>query len=343
MSIYYEHPKFKLGDEKYHLYMCEGQRGRGKTTWWAREFAQRAVETGKKFIYLRRKDVEMELALEKGLFNGCRKVKEFKEFWDKYPSDEYRNGCIYLIDKNGEKLHIGYYHTLNNVKGISVEDADGLLFDEYVALKRSDYKGGESGLHEPELFMRLLDTVFRLKDFWCVLLGNRDTPSNPYNECWKIPFECPILKDKSRALWYEYDFSEATAEVKANSTLGLISKGTSYSDYSMGLKSMVDVDESLIDTKPAHAVQKYNIKMFGELVTVWQDRTNAVLYLTSECKYNSSCPTICVTNSDMTINTDFIKYDSMFLMVMKSYYGGGAMRFNNQKTASLLATMLSLK
>lgn len=342
-NLYYPEPKFNIGNDKYYMYMCEGVRGRGKTTRWFSKICKRSIETGNKFVYLRRSEKEMELALQAGLFNGCINIKEYKSFWEEYPKSECRNGMIYLINKKGEKIHVGYYFTLNNVKGISIEDADMLLFDEYVAQKRSQYKGGEQGLNEPSLFLRLLETLFRLRKFWVVLLGNRDTPSNPYNECWKIPFQCPLLKDKSRGLWYEFDYSAEAVQHKATTPIGILSAGTSYASYSMGDKSLSEIDESLIASKPSHATQVYNVKMLGKLITIWRDVKNAVLYLTTDCKFNSSVATVCVTNSDMTINTDFIRYNGIFLDVMKSYYGSGKMRFNNQETAMYFATMLSLR
>lgn len=343
MSLYYEEPKFKIGNDKYYMYMCEGIRGRGKTTVWLSLMCMRAVETGIKFVYLRRSEKELELALKAGLFNGCYNVPKYKSFWSKYPNSECKDGRIYLITESGRKIEVGYYFTLNNVKGVSLEDTDCMLFDEYVAQKRSLYKGGEQGLNEPALFLRLLETLFRLRKFWVVLLGNRDTPSNPYNECWKIPFNCPLLKDKSRGLWYEFDYSDEAVEHKSKTTLGVISAGTSYATYSMGTKSLDEVDESLIENKPNHATQCYNVKMFGKLITIWRDLKNAVLYLTTDCKYNGSVATICVTNGDMTVNTDFIRYNGVFIDVMKTYYGAGKMRFNNQETASMFATMLNLR
>lgn len=342
-NLYYQGTKFEIGNDKYFMYMCEGMRGRGKTSFWLSTIAKRCIETGKKFIYLRRSDKEMELATKVGLFNGCFNVPKFSEFWKNYPKSETKDGRIYLIDNDDNKHDIGYYLTLNNVKSLAIEDADCLLFDEYVAEKRSKYKGGEQGLNEPNLFLRLLETVFRLRKFWVILLGNRDTPSNPYNECWKIPFMTSVLKDKSRGIWYEFDYSDSSANYKATTPIGILSKGTSYANYSMSDKSLSDIDESLIANKPPHAVQIYNVKVFGKLITIWRDSKNAVLYLTSECKINNALPTISVTNSDMTINTDFIRYNSVFLDIMKAFYGSGKMRFNSQETAMNFATMLSLK
>lgn len=347
-SLYYEEPKFNIGNPNYFLYMCEGQRGRGKTSRWLCKMVKHYLDTvcqgnPQKFIFLRRTDRQMELVLETGLFNGAKKVPEYKWIWEDYPKQEFNKGNIYLISKDGKKLHCGYYLTLNNVKGISIEDADCVLFDEYVEIKRSAYKGGDYGMHEPELLFRLLETIFRRRNFWCVLLGNKDTPSNPYNETFKIPLGAQLHKDKSQGLWYEYDFSEVTAEDKRKTALGVITKGTSYDDYSMGLKSLNEVDECLIADKPSHAVQIYNIKMLGKIISVWRDLTNSILYLSTKYKLNGSCPTICVTSSDMSVNTDFIKYNNQFMEVMRLYYGGGQMRFNDQETASLFATMLSLK
>lgn len=343
MSLYYKEPKFKIGNDKYYMYMCEGIRGRGKTAVWLSLMCIHAIETGLKFIYLRRSEKELELALKTGLFNCCFNVPEYKDFWAKYPKSVCKEGKIYLITPDDVEIQVGYYFNLNNVKGVSIEDADCMLYDEYVAQRRSQYKGGEQGLNEPTLFLRLLETIFRLKKFWVVLLGNQDTPSNPYNECWKIPFGAPFLKDKSRGLWYEFDYSDEAVDNKSKTTIGIISAGTSYANYSMGKKSLDEVDESLIDEKPTHATQCYNVKMFGKLITIWRDAKNAVLYLTTDCKYNASVATICVTNSDMTINTDFIRYNGVFIDVMKSFYGAGKMRFNNQATASMFATMLNLR
>lgn len=342
-NLFYNNPDYKIGNDKYFLYMCEGQRGRGKTSWWLNQGVDNFFKTGWKFVFLRRSEKEMELCLEKGLFNGCANVPEYAKFWETHKG--YVNkGRIYIEDTtNGKKYEVGYICTLNNVKGISVEDCNFIIFDEYVAIKRSKYKGGENGLHEPELFLRLLETLFRRRKFWCVLLGNNDTPSNPYNECWKIPFGCKHYKDKSRGLWYEFDYSEETAEHKANTVIGIISKGTPYSDYSLKCRSLSDIDSSLIADKTKHSTQIYNVKAFGELLTIWKDDKNTVLYLTSKCAYNPSCATMCVTNADMTINTDFIKYDNVFTYVMKTYYGAGKMRFDSQKTAGLFATILALK
>ena len=342
-SLYYEYPDYKLHNDKYPLYLCEGQRGRGKTTWWLQQFVVDAYNTGNKFVYLRRSEVEMQLALEKGLYNGVQTVSYNKPFWANIKATKEKAGNLYLITQDNEEVHVGYYMTLNNVKGVSIEDADKLLFDEYIAETRSKYKGGDSGLNEPMLFMRLLETIFRRRKFCVVMLGNSDTPSNPYNEFWRVPFKTQLYKNKNNGIWYEYDYSELTAEHKETTALGIISRGTKYSDYSQGLKALNEMDDSLLSDKPSHSEQLYNVRILGSLLTVWIDRKNGVLYYTDKCKINTAVQTISVTNSDMSVNTDFIRYCVEFLMIMKAIYGKGSVRFNNQKTASLFTAMLSIQ
>lgn len=342
-ELYYFNPKFEIGHKDYVLYICEGIRGRGKTTWWLQVFTEDAVATGKTFCYLRRSEKELELALEKGLYNSCQSVDEFKEFWSKYKEYKVIGGDIFLYDFEGNAILVGHCFTLNNIKGISIEDSDKLLFDEYVVSPRSKYKGGENGANEPDLFLKLVETLFRRRDFWCVLLGNSDIPTNPYNEYFHIPFGSNLYKDKSRGIWYEYDYSQATIDHKATTSLGRISKGTTYDGYSRGFKSLADVPDELIAEKPSHAKQFYNVRMFGSTITVWIDEVNDVCYLSGNCKINNQYRIISVTNSDMSINTDFLKYNLNFIAYMKAYYGVGRMRFDTQKTGSLFLTMLSIQ
>lgn len=340
VNLFYDKSDFKIGNNKYFMYLCEGQRGRGKTTFWLNECVKHYEETGKRFVYLRRSEVELKLALKMGLFNGVKSAH--KEFAEKYPIEEEKAGNIILKDKDCNEHKVGYYMDLNNVKGISIEDCDVVLFDEFVAQKRSAYKGGESGLHEPDLLFRLLETIFRRRKFHVVMLGNKDTPSNPYVEYFRIPFGSTLYKDKSRGIFYEYDYSEDTAKDKEQTTLGVITKGTSYNDYSMGLKSLNEIDESLIEEKPSHAELIYNIKIFGQVLTIWAENNSAILYVSDKYKINNTVRTISVSNSDMSINTDFIKYSGQFIALMGLSYGGGSVRFNSQKTASLFLAMLSL-
>lgn len=340
-KLYYSsNPKFTLDSPSYTLYMCEGQRGRGKTSVWLSIFVKRAIETGKKFIYLRRSKVELDLALEKGLFNGARGVPAFTGFWQEYPTDDCGKGVIAVIDKDGTRHDVGYTLTLNKVKGISIEDADCVLFDEYIAAKRGEYKGGDYGANEPDIFFRLLDTIFRLRNFRAVLLGNSDTPSNPYNEYFRIPIGAKIHKDGARGLWYERDSSESAKEVFNKSCLGRLVQGKTYAAYHNGDCALNEVDKTLICRRPAHAKQLYNVKYIGKVYTVWID--GVTLYCDSGAKLTDGVQTISVTNADMSVDTNYYSYSAGFRFVLDDAHGSGRIRYDNQATAAAFAGIMKI-
>lgn len=327
---------YRIGDKTYKMYMAEGDRGFGRTSYWLTAAHDHFIETGKKFLYLRRSEVEMQLALNLGIFNGC--INAYPDYWKKFKGPEKNKRSILRYGED----EIGYYATLNNVKGLSVEDCDLCIFDEYIAPKRSAYKGGNFGSNEPLILFKLLETIFRKRDFTVIFLGNHDSPSNPYSEVFHIPFNSEIYKDKSRGLFYEYTSSPEARENKRNTTIGLITNGTAYGNYSMGNDSLEEISKDLICERPVHTIQDSNIKILGNVVTVWFDESTNVLYLTDSCKLNKDLAIISVTNADMSINTEFIKNNNRYLEFLRVYYGSGKMRFNSQKTASLFLTMCNL-
>lgn len=340
-TLYYTGSKWTIGNATYPMYICKGIRGRGKTTSWLKQCVEWALkDENNKFVYLRRTAIQMELALEKGLFNGVRKA--YKEFAEMFTGDTYEEGKIILHGANNLRFHAGYYYDLNTVKGISVEDCNVLLFDEYIEPTRNKYKGGEQGIHEPELFLRLCETLFRNRPFWVILLGNQDSNTNPYDEYFRIPFGVQKYRDKGR-LWYEFDTSSVAIEHKNKTTIGRLSAGTSYAEYTNGKSSMNDVDSDLIMQVGKNAKQICNIKIFGSNLTLWYDDNTSIEYVTDDRGINNQYPVMCVSTSDMCIDSNFIAYNTAFLQMQKLLYSKGKIRFNNQKTASLFYLMIKLQ
>lgn len=336
--MYYKPFPWKIGDDKYNLLLSESPRGIGKTTRHLHESTMHAIETENRFIYIRRSDREMELTLNIGLYDSVFSV--FNDDYKNYLSYKIYKNNIYLINNDQKEIQVGYAITLNNVKSIAIQNADNFIFDEYIASRRSAYKGGDAGINEPEMFCKLLETCFRGRKFWGALLGNHDMPSNPYHEYFKIPFGVKEFKDKSRGIFYKFWDKPEWMNNKTDSTIDIITKGTAYHDYSFGDKSLTEIDSDLICNKPNQSTQIANIKIFGKLLTVWY--YDDIIYITDKCGLNENLPVMSVSTKDMTINTEFIRYNSQFLIFMRAYYGKGRVRFNNQSTAELILVMLSL-
>lgn len=349
-NLYYTGSKWTIGNPDYYMYMCEGARSRGKTTCWLHKCTSRSLnallegDENKKFIFLRRSSVQMQLVIEKGLYNSVRSHDTpYGEFYDEFPTDTQRKSKIYLNHKSGKSFHVGYYVDLNNIKGISIEDADVLIFDEYVELKRNDYKGGDGGLHEPELFARLLETLFRGRKFWVVMLANSDTYSNPYNEYFNIPYATEKYRDKNRGIWYEKDIAPPVLRDKrAGSVLGRLFAGTRYNSYALGDTTAVGINDEFISDKTNHSKMLCNIRILGKNLTLWYDENTGVEYVSDKYKFDYNYPVLSVTRDDMSVNTEFVAYNAMFLLQQKTQFGQGRVRFSSGKVGELFYIMIGL-
>ena len=243
---------------------------------------------------------------------------------------------------NDKENYIGYATDLNKVKGLSVEDADVLLFDEFVELKRSDYKGGSGGINEPNILARLDETLFRNRENWHIYLGNEDQPTDPYTENFRIPYKAMKYKNKERGLFYEFDISKATIDFKKTTSTGQRWKGTEYEQYSNGEKALNTIDEDFICDKPKHAKLFYNIKVAGQRLTLWRDENTGINYIHDDCNFNANLPIMSVMDTDMCINSEFISYNSQFLQWVKFMFSHGFIRYNNQKSYSLFSIVIGL-
>lgn len=342
--------EFQLGNDKVETYVCCGQRGRGKNTnhislsvdWCLTNYFE-FEEYNHKFHFLRRTDEQLDLVLSKGIFTPCLAVEKYRRLFRGYTIEKVHEGSIYLTNpQKDDTIHVGYVNTLNNVKGVSVEDSDNLIFDEYVEPERRLYKGGNGGIREPELLGRLDDTIFRGRKRWLCVLGNEDSPTNPYNEYFNIPYKIKDYHDRQRKLYYHFDYSEAFKAWKETTSVGKLWKGTSYGEYSTGEKALGELNNAIIMNKPPHSTHYYNIDVGGVSLTVWFDNVTGCYFVTDNCKFDLTKPVYTVFSKDMTVNSLFISYQSRFLMQMKNLFSLSLLRFNSQKTASLFSLVISL-
>lgn len=349
-SLYYDGSKdFKIvPNSKYHTLITKGMRGRGKTTFWIATAAERSVlscisgENNHKFIFLRRSEDQMREVIAKGMFNGVLTVPKYREMLQGFTHEKIVNKYILLQNDNEAEICVGYIHNLNNTKGISIENTDLIIFDEFVEPTRDKYKGGDSGIHEPELLARLDETINRLRENWLILLGNFDSPTDPYVEYFGVPYGVNKWSDRKRGILYEVDVSEASKEMKLSTSTGERWAGTQYSKYSNGDFALGSVDSDLICNKPPHAVHEFNINVAGTKLTCWIDENTKVCYFHDNYKFDTNKPIYTALSKDMQINTLFVGYNRDLLTLLRIRYGQGRVRFNNQKSAALFSLLVLL-
>ena len=346
---YQGNKEFVLGSGKVRIYLCAGQRGRGKTTVhlsnsvdWFFKNLENGDDTHK-FHFLRRTDEQMKEVLSKGIFTAALSVPKYRELFRGFIDEKVDDKKIYLHNPiTNETVHIGYCETLNNVKGKAIEDSDNLIFDEYIEPERRLYKGGSGGIYEPELFGRLDDTIFRTRKRWLCFLANDDSPTNPYNEYFGIPFGAKDYHDREKGLYYHFDYDEAYQAYKENTDVGMLWKGTNYGNYSVGKNSLGEISSDIIAQKPPHATHDTNIDVGGVHLTLWYDPKNQLYYCHDNCNFDKTKPIYTVFSKNMSVNSLFIAYQSLFLQRWKILYSCSSIRFNSQRTASLFMIVLSL-
>ena len=353
-SLYYDDCDFKIGNHEWHTYMCKGMRNRGKTTYWLATVYKRSIvnirewldgkvdRVTKRFIYLRRTEAALEQAVNLGVFNGVFSAEPYKYLAQWCSTDLVFQKNKIMTEIEGTPTHIGYYVDLNKIRGLSLEDCDCLLFDEIIEDKRSNYKGGDGGIHEPDILARLDDTLFRKRENWIILLGNDDTASDPYSENFGVPFGVDKWKNKEREFWFEFDRTQAAVDFRHTTATGKRWKGTGYDRFACGERQLDNIDEDFICEKPKHAKLMYNLKVAGERLTVWRDEEGGAIYVHNDCDFDKHLPIISVMNKDMQVDSLFIAYNPAFLQWVKFQYGRGNFRYNNQRTYSLFSIILAL-
>lgn len=353
-SIYYDDCDFKIGNHEWHTYFCKGMRGRGKTTYWLATAYRRAIinikdwldgkvdRVTKRFIYLRRTEVALMQAISLGVFNSVFSAEPYRDLCLMVDGELLFEKNHIIANINGTKTHIGYYIDLNKIRGLSVEDCDVLIFDEIVEQARANYKGGDNGIHEPDILARLDDTLFRGRENWHIYLGNNDTASEPYSENFGIPYGVDKWKDKKREIWFEFDKTEAAVEYRHSTATGKRWQGTTYDMFACGERSTDSIDDEFICTKTKHSKIVYNVRCAGYKLTLWRDEESGVVYVHDDCAFDPHLPILSIMSSDMVVNSLFMGYNSSFLQWIKFQYGRGNLRYNTQRTYSVFGIILSL-
>lgn len=164
-----------------------GGRSNGKSYAVKHYCAEQAKNPMKKFIYLRRRDMESKTSSVLSYFNDMD-VK--KIFGQNAKGIMVKSNRIYveMLDPKSEtpkvidRVHIGYVCNLagySHTAGENYNDVDNIIFEEFISR--------ESYLHdEPNTLIDFVSTVARLRDIHVWLLGNTITRFCPYFTEWEL-------------------------------------------------------------------------------------------------------------------------------------------------------------
>jgi hypothetical protein len=331
--------KGQLLSYKAFFNMLIGNRGGGKTycfkTWAIDDF----LKTGKQFVWLRRYGTEID-EMRKTYFDDI--AKRYPEY--NFSIKGSRKSGKILIDNKVA----GYYFALTTssiAKSSSYTNVDKIIFDEFLIIGNT-YKYLSD---EVVLLLELVETIFRdrendptaIKPRGVYLLGNNVTIANPYFLYFNIkPFKQRFYVDKERGIVVEQYTNKAFVEAKKQSSIGKLTAGTTYAEYSIENKSYLDNDR-FIAPKPSKCTFNCAIDYKGKTYGFWLDYKNGNMYVNYQ--YDPDSPNrYSLTKDDHTINTFLVKnLNNTYIKNIVWLFRAGCMYFENQQIKSQVYELLS--
>lgn len=275
------------------LNLILSMRGGGKSFWFKRYAVENYLKTGQKFIYMRRyqTDIEKALASKDGSFWNDLLIEGY--FLD-HEVKEDMNG--FYIDGN----QCGYYVALSSAvsrKSISYKDVSIVIYEEFL-LKRGKIRPLKN---EPEELLDFLNTVDRYEDrVTCFCLANTIDYANEYFQYFnifpKIGDEFTLKKQVLVQIWESQDFEKHAQ----SSRLGELINGTSYGDYAMSSKFLMN-DEHFIEEKTPKSNYVFGFHYNDKNYAVWCDESVGKYYVNTQ--HDKMRYTFVFTLEDMRPNT----------------------------------------
>ena len=262
-----------------------GARSIGKTYGFKKFLLSQAIKGKGKFIYLRRTKVQVESITDffgEVLQEPSLSSHVFKQKGNRlYAADTKNENDVW----NWEVIGIMYgMSEVNKIRSIEYPDYKYLMFEEFLPDQR-----GQFYKKEVNIFLDILWTIFRNRDFQVFALSNATVLHNPYFRAMDIVpnvFQEITYSDSKSALVQILESSEEWLEYMNTTPMGKLVKGTEYEEFSMGNK-FKDNDNALVERKTRAAKNVAIFTMLGENIGVWYDKYTNYIYFSED--YN---PTI---------------------------------------------------
>lgn len=296
------------------FYLILGNRGGGKTYGFKEWAIDDFIKNGYQFGYIRRYKDDLKEPM----------IQYFKDIEEKYPDYEFKTDSKYFYIrlktedpkvKWTDKDIAGYGFTLstaNNKKSISYPKINKLCFDEFLL-----DKGNQRYLaNEVVALLNLYETIARPGTghvtVKCFLLANALSITNPYFLYWDL--KMPTKKDKNnkwiwkhpnRPILVEDVRNELFIDKKKNTDFGRLIEGTTYSEYSIENKFLLDND-TFVEKKSSKARYYFTFIYLEHTLGVWADFNEGKMYVSKDI--DPSYPLVySITMKDHKPNTMFLK------------------------------------
>lgn len=291
-----------------------GNRGGGKSYGAKKRAIDNFLKRGEQFGYIRRYKDDLKKPME----------QFFEDIKWEYPDYEFKvEGDKFLIrmkpanekEKWTEKDIAGYgfvLSTANNKKSISYPRITLLIFDEFL-LEQGNQRYLPS---EPEKLLNLYETVARPGTdhprVALFLLANAITITNPYFLYFNL--QMPTKQDKNGKYIWKHPTKPILVEdvknakfidKKKNTEFGALVAGTTYADYSIENKFLLD-DAEFIEKKSGKAKYCFTFIYKGNTYGAWLSMVEGKMWISEDIDPSHPLK-YTLTLQDHQPNTMFLK------------------------------------
>lgn len=326
-----------------------GVRGGGKTLNTLREAIEKYLKDGSEFIYLRRRQVDLDDSCtgKKGagdLFADIRYL-DFPQFVGvdlKVTADKSGGYNFYCNDKI-----MGYGKALSTARrSTSKPNVKRIIFDEFLI---DDSAGSrEKYLNKGEemfLFNNFYETIARGRDIPCFFIGNAFSMVNPYFLSLGIRIKDiknnKIYKGKTWTVifWKDEDFIKEREKTQFYQA----TKNTKFNEHAFGNTFYLDRDD-FIKRRSKNSEHQFSLEYLGKKWGVWVDWDEGYYFVSSKGANTSRQKTISLSLSDNNPNNVNIRrYRNLpFIKSFKMAADTNSIYYDSQEGFNMMSEVIYL-
>lgn len=321
--MYYDYSKIRSYNAL--LSFIIGGRGIGKSYGAKMMVIKDFLRNGNQFVYMRRYKTELDTAVST-FFDD---IKANNEFDEELSMTVKKNKKIVTFEINGQTA--GYaiaLSTSNILKSTSFPLVKTIIYDEFI-IDKGVYHYLKD---EPIKFLDAIETIGRLRDIHCYLLGNAVSIVNPFFSYWNLstPYGGEFKRFKDGLIVVNCPINSEYEKVKKQSKFGQLIDGTTYGDYAIGNQWLRD-SNAFIEKKTPNSKYFATLILNGVNIGIWRDFDSSVVYLSDHYNPNTNYKIAC-TAEDHQENTILASLSSNpILKLIILAYKNGNLRFSNMK------------
>lgn len=299
-----------------------GNRGGGKSFYWKTKCIKNFLEKGEQFVWIRRYNSELENI----------------NTWGSDIAFQFQGHKIECNKKNIKvdgKIagYVGALSTSQRLKSSSYPNVTLMVFDEFLIDKGSLRYIKNEG----ELYLELVETVFRMRDnnIRCVCIGNAISVVNPYFTYFKVKPDLTQQFTLFQDICIELYTNEEFIKQKKQTRFGRLIDNTKYGEYAIENKFLRD-NHSFIKPRPNKNLHYENTIFYeGSYYGVWSYNNFPDEFLYIDKIIEKQCDRVLTVKLDeLNENGKFIKNHNIrkYILQLKLYFDNGKIFYDDIET-----------